>query len=135
MLKNKYASDISGEYDLINNEGKRLIMYLIDEVHSEKIKFAINNNFEYSIFLNLKKLDIALHRTDILFDNNISFVDNNATFVFTKLVSSICRRKQSIASINDLYEVEIIICSKALLFIEKIKEVINYKIGKIVQLN
>lgn len=134
MSKIKYASDISGEYDLINNEGKRLIMYLIDKGNTESIKNAIDNNFEYTVLLNLKKLDIALHRTDILFDNNISFVYNE-TLIFTKLVSSIIRKKRSIASIDDLYDVEITICSKALLFIENIKEIIHYRIDKMVQSN
>ena len=134
MSKIKYASDINGEYDLINNEGKRLIMYLIDKGNTESIKNAIDNNFEYTVLLNLKKLDIALHRTDILFDNNISFVYNE-TLIFTKLVSSIIRKKRSIASIDDLYDVEITICSKALLFIENIKEIIHYRIDKMVQSN
>ena len=134
MARSKYASDINGEYDLINNEGKRLIMYLIDKGNTESIKNAIDNNFEYTVLLNLKKLDIALHRTDILFDNNISFVYNE-TLIFTKLVSSIIRKKRSIASIDDLYDVEITICSKALLFIENIKEIIHYRIDKMVQSN
>ena len=89
----KFERDVKSEYDMLNNEGKRLVLYLTDPVHNENIQEIIKTGTEFNFRVNLKQLDITLYRSDLLFDNNnISFI-NQESLVFVKLASSIARKK------------------------------------------